>query len=62
MAGTRRRTVVSRSAISQSPRSTIQILQSWTIPILKPMNPKGSDDILDTATGVRAATACELWN
>jgi virulence-associated protein VagC len=36
---------------------TIQILQSGTVLILEPVNPEGSDDILDTATGVCAATA-----
>lgn len=56
MAGTRRKTVTSRSATSQAPCSTIQILQSRTVLILEPVNPEGSDAILDTATGVRAAT------
>jgi hypothetical protein len=56
MAGTRRKTTASRSATSQVPRSTIQILQSQTVPILEPVNPEGSDAILDTTIGVRAAT------
>jgi hypothetical protein len=34
----------------------IQILQSRTVLILKPVNPEGSDVILGTAIGVRAAT------
>jgi hypothetical protein len=56
MAGTHRRTAASRSSTSQAPRSMIQILQSRTVLILKPVNPEGSDAILGTAIGVRAAT------
>jgi len=57
MAGIRRRTTTSRSATSQAPWSTIQILQSQTVSIIELVNPKGSDDILDTKTGVHATTA-----
>jgi hypothetical protein len=34
----------------------IQIIQSWTVLILEPMNPEESDVILDTTTSVHATT------
>ena len=51
---------MSCSSTAQAPRSTIQILQSRTVSILEPLNPGGSNAILDTATGVRTATALNV--
>jgi hypothetical protein len=56
MVGTCRRFVASHFSTSQAPRLTIQILQNRTVLILEPANSEGSDDILDTATGVHATT------
>jgi hypothetical protein len=56
MDGTRRRTPASHSSSSQASHSTIQILQSRTVPILKPVNPVGDDIILGTATDARVTT------
>jgi len=55
-ARTRRRTVVIRSSTSQAPRSMIQVLQSQTVPILKPVNSKEDDVILDTTIDTHATT------
>ena len=41
MAGTRRRTVVSRSSAVQESRFAIQILQDQAIPALEPVNQEG---------------------